>query len=282
MAKILQKSAMLGEDARHQQLIKSGILTPAGFDDHFNVKGYTVSQDLAPFVSHYWVMRWQVPEGKRFHPVEVLSQPVAHIFITATDASVYSVINGMFDYEARGTGAIAGITFRPGGFRTFLGKSMDTLTGERMPLAAVFSENTAQIDSDILSQQDEHIVAALEKLLRTKPLQADPNVAFMGAIVDAIQADETLSTVEAVAKKFHKSERMLQHLFKSYIGVGVKWVIIRTRLLEAVKQAYAAGHPDWATITADLGYSSQAHFINDFKRVVGTSPAQFMKTIKQG
>jgi AraC-like DNA-binding protein len=276
MAEILQKSAKLDQNARQQQLLQSGILAPTGFDKHFNVKGYTAADNLASFISHYWVMRWDVPEGEAYRPTEILSQPVTHIFFTRDDAFIYGVINGTFDYEARGKGAIAGITFRPGGFYPFLGKSMDTLADwQKTPLSSVFPDNIA-ID---ITQSDEQIVAAIEALLQAHVPPADPNVAFVQQIVEAIVVDNTLTTVEEVAKRFHKSERTLQLLFQTYVGVGVKWVIMRVRLLEAVKHAYAAGRPNWALIAADLGYSSQAHFINDFKRVVGKAPAQFIKEL---
>lgn len=280
MTEILQKSAKLGREARHQTLIKSGILAPAEFDTYFSVKGYTVADDLAPFVSHYWIMRWDIPDGKVYRPIEILSQPVTHAFFTADKAFIYGVINGTFDYEARGKGLIAGITFRPGGFYPFLGRSVDQLTGTQTPLTEIFSESAVPQSAALLAQDDAHIVTALDSLLHTKTLRPDTHLAFINTAVTAMMADPTLTTVQNVAKRLGVSERTLQHLFKTYIGVGAKWVIMRVRLLEAVKQAYTTGTPEWSGIAADLGYSSQAHFINDFKRVVGTTPTRFIKMTK--
>jgi len=61
------------------------------------------------------------------------------------------------------------------------------------------------------------------------------------------------------------------------ICVSLKWVIMRARMLEALQEAYEQTSPDWVRIAADLGYSSQAHFITDFKRATGKTPATFKK-----
>jgi len=34
---------------------------------------------------------------------------------------------------------------------------------------------------------------------------------------------------------------------------------------------------DWAGLAQDLGYYDQAHFINDFKKLVGRSPTAYLK-----
>jgi AraC-like DNA-binding protein len=51
-------------------------------------------------------------------------------------------------------------------------------------------------------------------------------------------------------------------------------VLRRLRLQEAAERM-ADGAGDWAALAVDLGYFDQAHFINDFRRVVGRSPAEY-------
>jgi AraC-like DNA-binding protein len=36
---------------------------------------------------------------------------------------------------------------------------------------------------------------------------------------------------------------------------------------------------DWADLSLDLGYADQAHFIRDFKRLVGVSPAEYARRL---
>lgn len=37
--------------------------------------------------------------------------------------------------------------------------------------------------------------------------------------------------------------------------------------------------PDWTAIAYDLGYSSQQHFITDFRTVLGVTPVQYEKSL---
>ena len=77
------------------------------------------------------------------------------------------------------------------------------------------------------------------------------------------------------------SKRTLERLFREYVGVGPKWVIQRYRLHDAAEHAATGKACDWADVAARLGYADQAHFIRDFKRFVGQSPAQYSATISR-
>ena len=73
----------------------------------------------------------------------------------------------------------------------------------------------------------------------------------------------------------------MQRIFRRYVGASARWVIKRYRVYEALEQL-ADGGPaeqtwDWAGLAQDLGYYDQAHFINDFKKLVGRSPTAYLK-----
>jgi AraC-like DNA-binding protein len=53
---------------------------------------------------------------------------------------------------------------------------------------------------------------------------------------------------------------------------------MRTRFLEVIKYAREHEKPDWLHIAAEYGYSDQSHFINDFKKLTGESPSQYLLT----
>ena len=71
--------------------------------------------------------------------------------------------------------------------------------------------------------------------------------------------------------------RALQRLFAEYVGVSPKWTIRRYRLQEAAERLAAAESVDWPALALDLGYADQAHFIRDFKRMIGRAPAEYFK-----
>lgn len=92
-----------------------------------------------------------------------------------------------------------------------------------------------------------------------------------------VNFEQKLRSIQEVSSYFKIPERTLQHLFQREVGVSLKWVIMRARMIEALQEAYEQPAVDWVRIANDLGYSSQAHFITDFKRATGQTPATFKK-----
>jgi AraC-like DNA-binding protein len=97
-------------------------------------------------------------------------------------------------------------------------------------------------------------------------------------IVDAIAVDRELTTVERVAAHWRLGMRTLQRLFSDEFGIGPKWVINRFRLHEALEQMQQGRDVRWSELALELGYSDQAHFIRDFKALVGRTPADYART----
>jgi AraC-like DNA-binding protein len=80
--------------------------------------------------------------------------------------------------------------------------------------------------------------------------------------------------VEQIVALSGMNQWALQRFFREYVGVGPKWVLQRYRLLEAAERL-PAGETDRARAAHELGYFDQAHFIRDFKAIVGRSPRAF-------
>jgi AraC-like DNA-binding protein len=76
------------------------------------------------------------------------------------------------------------------------------------------------------------------------------------------------------------NKRTLQRLFARYVGVSPKWVIQRYRLHEAAERLAAGELIHQAELALDLGYSDQAHFVRDFKSIVGVSPAAYARAAR--
>ena len=129
-------------------------------------------------------------------------------------------------------------------------------------------------------ENDEAMVARVEELLLSRKPRIDQNLTLITSILEAVNTDKDLRTVEMVTERFSISERTVQYLFKKYVGVGLKWVLMRYRLLEAVELAAQLKDPNWALVAADLGYSHQSHFVNDFKKLVGKAPEQYAQSIR--
>jgi AraC-like DNA-binding protein len=96
-------------------------------------------------------------------------------------------------------------------------------------------------------------------------------------MVYAVAEDRRVVKVENLVDRYGVGKRTLQRLFVKYVGVSPKWVIQRYRLHEAAEQLAAGGSVNQSALALRLGYSDQAHFVRDFKAMVGTTPAQYAR-----
>lgn len=265
---LLQKSA---EDYKPR-----GRLDPAGFMRHIQFRTYPPPIDLRPFVEHFWIISWdKLPET--YNSEEVMHRPYVDLFIALDQSGIQGTFRRKRTYTASGSGKIIGVRFKPGAFCAFWDGPISSLQDVVIDIQKVFPHVTGQYVTHVCSLEDSSATDELTRLLRTAKPQPDPNIATINHIISTIEDNNDLRAVTDVAKTFHKSERALQQLFQDYVGVGLKWLLKRKQLLAAAEQIRLHEQPNWAAIAYDIGYSSQQHFITDFKQVTGKTPMQYKK-----
>ena len=232
---------------------------------------------LARVVQHFWIVRWDLQGG----PPQVrdtLPHPNVQLVIEAGRSRVQGLHSGRFTRVLEGSGGVFGIKFRPGGFHPFLRKPVSTLRNRSLALAEVFGAGGELLESAVLSQRDDagQVQAASAFLASVLP-PVDETATRVGDIVDGIAADRGIRTLEDAAARWNMSTRSLQRLFNDYVGIGPKWVINRYRMHEALARLDDGGAVDWPALALELGYFDQAHFIRDFKALVGCPPAQYAR-----
>jgi AraC-like DNA-binding protein len=122
----------------------------------------------------------------------------------------------------------------------------------------------------------------MTRVTRPAPRRAEAernDRALLQAAKEVLAVDGAHASVAAIAKRFGIAERTLQHLFKTHVGVGLKWIIRRYRLMEAAELAEAGTDQNWTEIAHQLGYADQAHFTNDFTRMIGRPPTGHTKYV---
>lgn len=272
MQDVLQKSADNYEPR--------GRLDPVGFERHVSFLTYLPPADLAPFIEHFWTIRWD-KTGDTYNSEEVMHRPYVDVFVSRQQSGIQGTFRGKRTYVATGSGRIVGIRFRPGAFRAFWGGAIADLQDKIIDVQQVFPQIDNRYIEHLLTLDDQAAIRDLLQLVRAKHPRLDANIDLINEIIPAIETDESLQTVTAVAKAFGRSERWLQQLFRDYVGIGLIWLLQRHRLLAAAQQIRESDQPNWATIAYDLGYSSQQHFITAFKQVLGKTPLQYKKELTE-
>lgn len=260
-----------------KSLFREGILKPGPFTDNYDLRCYEPSDSLKPFVEHYFISRRRPKFDAHYVGHDVLSQPVVSLFIKPEGAYFEGPTTKKRTLVAKDSPIYVGAQFCPGGFHPFWKRSIRELAEKTTPASTIIpSLDNAFVQKTLHYTDNQKVLASIDAALHAQKPVYDPAIDLLGNIITAIEQTRGLATVADIAAQFGTSERTLQHLFQIYIGVGVKWSIMRVRFLEVIKFAREQERPDWIYIASEFGYSDQSHFINDFKRLVGASPSQFM------
>jgi AraC-like DNA-binding protein len=237
---------------------------------------YAPPAALADWLEYFWIESWDLRE---YEPQvrEVLPQPCVHLAFVPGRSRIYGVQLSRFVRMLSGNERILGAKFRPGAFYPFLKKPLCSISNACVPVNQVFS-NAAGAEEEIVACHDDRgMVDAASRFLVAHLPPLDPNVETVCHVVEEIINDRSLTRVEDVADRCGIRDRTLQRLFHRYVGASARWVVKRYRIYEALEQLAVGKPAEWAMLAQDLGYYDQAHFINDFKKLVGRSPSEYVK-----
>ncbi|NUO73144.1 MAG: AraC family transcriptional regulator [Frateuria sp.] len=246
---------------------------PSGDMEH---RRHAPDPALAPFVEHYWRVRWDLG-GQPPQTQETLPHPNVYLVIERGQTAIHGVHQGRFVRVLEGRGCVFGVKFRVGGFHAFLRRPVSTLADRSLPVTAVLPD-AGTLEADVLAcEAMEAMAATADRHLLAHLPTPDLQAVRLAALVAQVAADPALLSVQALADRAGLTMRSLQRLFDRYVGVPPKWVINRYRLHEAIARVQDGRAVDWAELALSLGYFDQAHFIRDFTRLVGRPPGDYAR-----
>lgn len=243
---------------------------------------FSPSPDLADVVRRYWLPVWSLPEG-RVSEQRVLQYPVCLLVVHHDYALLVGPQRGMSVQALTGDGWAVGTMLQPAVGRALAGGSVDRLTASAVPLAEAHGLDGAALAAAVRAAVGDDprddgaqraAVAAVERALRDL-LPVDEEGLLVNAVVEHVEGDPRVQRVGQVCEKFALSERSLQRLTRSRLGLTPKWLVQRRRLHEAAERLAAGTDVDLARVAAELGYSDQAHFSRDFRTATGLTPGRF-------
>jgi AraC-like DNA-binding protein len=180
-------------------------------------------------------------------------------------------------------GGVFAVKFTPGGFYPFAGVPVSEFSDKIVRLRNVFGREGDELDRAVLAEYtDLSRINVIENFLLARLPEADENVMKTSEIVYQVANERGILKVQDLVDRYGMNKRMLQRLFAKYVGVSPKWVIQRFRLLEAAEQLNTCESFSHVELALSLGYSDQAHFVRDFKAIVGLSPAAYARSARQG
>jgi AraC-like DNA-binding protein len=246
----------------------------------FDLDRWAPSDGTARFVEHFWSVRWDLREQGPFDST-VITFPSMHITHEWGDDSprhgfplpntlVQGVVDRVFHTTISERGAVVGARFRPGGFAARFHRDAAAMTGRVQQVDDGMFGSPIHLDDDVDAAS-----GRLDDLIGAQQGELDPTYVTLTALVDRIRDDDRLHRVEQVMQHSPWSARTTQRVFRRYVGVPVKWVLCRYRLQQAALEIESQPDVDFADLAVRLGWYDQAHFINDFRTMLGSTPGEY-------
>ena len=171
------------------------------------------------------------------------------------------------------------VRFRSGALRHFCRLPLGELRDDALAIGEVWGQSGRDIAERVVQANcREQRVALLEDwLLRCLALhhQAQPAIE---AALHALYYRHRDVTIDALAERIGMSRRHFERVFSAQIGITPKAFQRTARLNLTLRDLLLAGGGATLDVALDHGYYDQAHFIHDFRSLVGDSPAAFLKS----
>jgi AraC-like DNA-binding protein len=256
-----------------------GLVGRAGSTSMFDLDRWAPSDATARFVEHFWSVSWDLREQGPFDST-VITFPSLHLThewgddgprhgFPLPNTLVHGVVERVFRTTISERGAVVGARFRPGGFTARFGRDAAALTGRVQPVDDELFGGAIHLNDDVdaASTRLDELIGDCTGL--------DPTYVSLTQLVNRIRDDDRLHRVEQVMQHSPWSARTTQRVFRRYVGVPVKWVLCRYRLQQAALEIESQPGVDHADLAVRLGWYDQAHFINDFRAMLGTTPGEY-------
>jgi AraC-like DNA-binding protein len=172
------------------------------------------------------------------------------------------------------------VRLKPEAAARVLGEHIYEFADTKIDLGAVFGAGVVASLAEMLAEsRSSHgrIVAVSKFLLRNiRAREPDPVVSRAAA---SLRTNPILR-LGPLAANLGVSKRHLSRRFKAVFGMGPK----RFALCARVEHALAAydRESSWASIAHSCGFTDQAHMINDFKAILGSTPARVFRSLSTG
>lgn len=170
------------------------------------------------------------------------------------------------------------ITLNPGATQGLFGVAANELTGRTVPWDDIVPKAHRDLPGQLAAAADD-ATRVREVLKRLQALQrpSDPARHLVEHAARRLRTRMGGVSVRELAGELNLSERRVQQLFASHIGLAPSVWRRLQRLHGTLRLLRAAEAPQWAEIALSAGYYDQSHLINEFRALCGLTPQQFLQ-----
>jgi len=179
----------------------------------------------------------------------------------------------------RGTDAV-GVCFRSGVAPSLLGVAASELRDARVRLDQLWGDRAARELAERVGCQDDDDGRAVELENAVRQMAAGA----WGLDVVALEVADRLGTAQTpsareLARATHLSERQFYRRCTAAFGYGPEFLLRITRIQRFLQLARDESRPPrLAGLAIDAGYADQPHLTREVRSIMGTTPAQLLRS----
>lgn len=174
---------------------------------------------------------------------------------------------------------VIGVSFAPGAAAAFLGLPLHHLTDQVCDLRELWGNDAAELLDQLREAEPAARADLLDGFLLRKRAAARVPDPALAAGVELIRSHGGRLPMRVLADRLDVPERRLERLFLAGVGISPK-KLSRIARLHAVLGRLAQPHAaqvSWGMLAIELGFADQSHMIREFRQLVGTTPAGYVR-----
>lgn len=173
---------------------------------------------------------------------------------------------------------LVGVRFKPGMAYPFINIPIHELTD----LLVDYFEFVGQEADDLSNQlvdlnSTKNQITLLNKIFTRKLSGLNAVETQMSQALNLIQKTEGRYSIEQISDIVGWSRQHFTRKCLRYTGLTPKFLIQVVRIKKVIKQYKTDKFYNWSQLSVDGGYYDQSHMINEFKKITGLTPIEFLK-----
>lgn len=182
------------------------------------------------------------------------------------------------DIIADGTVDILGVKLYPSGWSAFSHIPAKILTGYRAKLRDLWGSPGDKLHHQLFQSDQLHErLRYLDQFFLGRIAHANSIDPAVTASIQHQFANRGNVPVGSLADKFFRTQRTLERQYAKQVGLTPKQMGRIIRINQMVKESLMSPAKKLAELSYKFGYYDQAHFNNDFKKITGFQPLQFLQ-----
>lgn len=193
------------------------------------------------------------------------------------DYMIMGLFTKPFEIQFSGWVRVFAIRFKPEGLYNVLGVPASAFIEGYEDMTMVLGRDFRDFSNRLRELNDvgamiRHTESHLVKCMQHNNL----DLSYVNLAADLIRSTKGLK-IEDLSNRVFISQRQLEREFKAKVGISPKHYLRIFRINEVLRLLNNDQTIDLTSVAYYCGYSDQAHFINDFKKITGEKPSIFIK-----